>query len=91
MKAAFLLPQIVHILSYYRLSGVQEFALPPGDSRECRIFAINSANHIDTASTVVVCDTDEQAIGRVKQLRLDRPTVEVWKGASVVAVLKTGG
>jgi hypothetical protein len=55
-----------------------------------RIFAINSANHIDAASTVVVCDTDEQAIQRAKQPRLGARPSKFGKGLEV-AVLKTGG
>ena len=68
---------------------MQEFALPRGDLCP-NTAAINSANHIDTASTVVVCDTDEQAIQGAKQLRLGARPSKFGKGLEV-AVLKTGG
>jgi hypothetical protein len=53
---------------------------------EYRLFQINDAGHIDTASTAIVCETDDQAIAKAKTLNLG-PKVEVWQGSRTVAVL----
>ena len=53
---------------------------------EYRLFSIDNVGRVAAASTVILCDTDEQAIVEAKSLSLG-PKVEVWQGDRVVAVL----
>jgi hypothetical protein len=55
---------------------------------EHRIYPLDKADRIVAASTVIVCDADEQAVAEATALGL-HPKVEVWQGSRVVAVLTT--
>jgi hypothetical protein len=53
---------------------------------EYRLFSINDVGHINTASTVISCADDAQAVEKAKALNLG-PKVEVWQGSRTVAVI----